>query len=112
MATWSRLPMLSKEEISAFLAREFPQTKCVIESLGDGEALLSHPVGEEELRPGGNASSWRAGGLLVQFFPQDASRARMVDLHPGDAPGAEAGQGESGAAGAGDRAEHPAGQAQ
>ncbi len=53
--------------------------------------LVRLAVGEE-VRAGGNASAWRAGGLLVQFFPQDASRARMVDLHPGDAPGAEAGQ--------------------
>lgn len=40
----------------------------------------------EELRPGGQASSWRAGGLLAQFLPDDASRARMADLAPGDAP--------------------------
>ncbi|MFS8036830.1 Hsp33 family molecular chaperone [Xanthobacter sp. AM11] len=40
----------------------------------------------EELRPGGAASSWRAGGLLAQFLPQDAARARMTDLAPGDAP--------------------------
>lgn len=40
----------------------------------------------EEVRPGGAASTWRAGGLLAQFLPQDASRARMADLSPGDAP--------------------------
>ena len=40
----------------------------------------------EELRPGGQASSWRAGGLLAQFLPDDASRARMADMSPGDAP--------------------------
>ncbi|MFG1297845.1 MULTISPECIES: Hsp33 family molecular chaperone [Xanthobacter] len=40
----------------------------------------------EELRPGGQASSWRAGGLLAQFLPDDASRARMADMPPGDAP--------------------------
>ncbi len=40
----------------------------------------------EEVRPGGKASSWRAGGLLAQFLPDDPSRARMADLHPGDAP--------------------------
>lgn len=55
--------------------------------------LVRLAVGEE-MRPGGNASAWRAGGLLVQFLPQDASRARMVDLHPGDAPGAGATQNE------------------
>ncbi|MDQ0505162.1 Hsp33 family molecular chaperone [Xanthobacter agilis] len=40
----------------------------------------------EEVRPGGKASSWRAGGLLAQFLPDDPSRARMADLAPGDAP--------------------------
>ncbi|MFG1343765.1 Hsp33 family molecular chaperone [Xanthobacter autotrophicus DSM 431] len=40
----------------------------------------------EEVKAGGAASSWRAGGLLAQFLPQDASRARMADLSPGDAP--------------------------
>lgn len=40
----------------------------------------------EEMTAGGGESSWRAGGLLAQFLPQDASRARMVDLPPGDAP--------------------------
>ncbi|GLI21457.1 molecular chaperone Hsp33 [Xanthobacter flavus] len=40
----------------------------------------------EEMKPGGAESSWRAGGLLAQFLPQDASRARMADLSPGDAP--------------------------
>ena len=55
--------MLTKEEISAFLAREFPQTKCVIESLGDGEAVLSHPVGQDEIRPGGTVS----GPVLMEL---------------------------------------------
>lgn len=40
----------------------------------------------EEIRPGGEPSSWRAGGLLVQFLPQEANRAAQGDLHPGDAP--------------------------
>lgn len=40
----------------------------------------------EEVRPGGGASLWRAGGLLAQFLPDDPSRARMADLAPGDAP--------------------------
>lgn len=40
----------------------------------------------EEVKAGGAASSWRAGGLLAQFLPDDPSRARMADIHPGDAP--------------------------
>ena len=39
----------------------------------------------EDVRAGG-VSSWRAGGLLAQFLPQEADRARMADLPPGDAP--------------------------
>ncbi|MGQ3674834.1 Hsp33 family molecular chaperone [Xanthobacter sp. TB0139] len=52
--------------------------------------LVRLAVGEE-MQAGGNASKWRAGGVMIQFFPQDASRARMVDLHPGDAPGGASG---------------------
>jgi len=29
---------------------------------------------------------WRAGGLLLQFLPKAPERARVADLHPGDAP--------------------------
>ncbi|MFG1397511.1 Hsp33 family molecular chaperone [Roseixanthobacter pseudopolyaromaticivorans] len=44
----------------------------------------------EEMRPGGEPSAWRAGGLLAQFLPAEAGRAAQGDLHPGDAPeGAE-----------------------
>jgi molecular chaperone Hsp33 len=34
----------------------------------------------------GSESSWRAGGLLVQFLPREAARAKQSDLDPGDAP--------------------------
>jgi molecular chaperone Hsp33 len=41
----------------------------------------------EELRAGsGGESHWRAGGMLLQFVPRAPERARMADLHPGDAP--------------------------
>ncbi|WP_029350626.1 Hsp33 family molecular chaperone [Bosea sp. 117] len=40
----------------------------------------------EEVRPGGAASSWRAGGLMVQFLPTEGGRVTPVDLDPGDAP--------------------------
>src|ERR1700693_6207262 len=29
---------------------------------------------------------WRGGGMLLQFLPTAAERARQADLHPGDAP--------------------------
>ena len=43
----------------------------------------------EELRAatGGPSHRWRAGGMLLQFVPRAPERARVADLHPGDAPG-------------------------
>jgi molecular chaperone Hsp33 len=43
-------------------------------------------VGEELRGQGGPRHRWRAGGLLLQFLPKSAERARQADLHPGDAP--------------------------
>lgn len=48
--------MASKEEIAAFIAAEFPQTKCIVEKVGDGGATVWHPVGHDELRPGDTVS--------------------------------------------------------
>ena len=42
----------------------------------------------EELRAGEGGAShrWRAGGIMLQFLPKSPERARVADLHPGDAP--------------------------
>lgn len=42
----------------------------------------------EEFRAasGGARRNWRAGGILLQFLPKAAERARQPDLDPGDAP--------------------------
>ncbi len=42
----------------------------------------------EEFRAGENGAlrRWRAGGILLQFLPKSAERARQPDLDPGDAP--------------------------
>src|ERR1043165_9389748 len=42
----------------------------------------------EEFRAGSGGAShrWRAGGMLLQFVPRASERARVADLHPGDAP--------------------------
>ena len=42
----------------------------------------------EEFRAatGGPSHRWRAGGMLCQFVPRAPERARVPDLHPGDAP--------------------------
>src|SRR6195256_6493284 len=39
----------------------------------------------EEMSPGAG-HRWRAGGMLLQFLPKAPERARVPDLHPGDAP--------------------------
>jgi molecular chaperone Hsp33 len=39
----------------------------------------------EEMSPGAG-HRWRAGGMLLQFLPRAPERARVPDLHPGDAP--------------------------
>ena len=48
--------MPTQQEISAFLATEFPQTKCSVLSVGGGAATVRHEVGVGELRPGGTVS--------------------------------------------------------
>ena len=46
----------SKEELSLFLEKEFPQTKCRIVEVGNQTATIAHEIGEAELRPGGTVS--------------------------------------------------------
>jgi acyl-coenzyme A thioesterase PaaI-like protein len=48
--------MVSALEIADFLRREFPQTKCVVEAVGDGTSTVSHEITAQELRPGGTVS--------------------------------------------------------
>ena len=43
----------SKEELSRFLEKEFPQTKCRVVEVGNQTATIAHEIGEAELRPGG-----------------------------------------------------------
>jgi len=48
--------MVTKEEVIAFIAAEFPQTKCVVQEVGNRGATVTHAVGPDELRPGGTVS--------------------------------------------------------
>ena len=48
--------MATKEEVTAFIAAEFPQTRCVVRGVGNGGATVSHEIGPSELRPGGTVS--------------------------------------------------------
>lgn len=48
--------MATKEEITAFIRSEFPQTRCAIEAVAEKSATVSFEVGAEDLRPGGTVS--------------------------------------------------------
>ncbi len=53
--------MATKADIIDFLTREFPQSKCVVEEVGNGSATVMHHVGTDHLRPGKTVS----GPLLM-----------------------------------------------
>ncbi|WP_076999452.1 PaaI family thioesterase [Variovorax sp. KK3] len=46
----------TKQDIAAFIAREFPQTKCTVLEAGQLGATVAHEIGSAELRPGGTVS--------------------------------------------------------
>ncbi|MFC5699030.1 PaaI family thioesterase [Pseudomonas sp. GCM10022186] len=45
-----------KESIARFIREEFPQTRVVVEAVGERGATVSQPVDESDLRPGGTVS--------------------------------------------------------
>ncbi len=53
--------MVTKADVIEFLTREFPQSKCVVEEVGNRSATVTHQVGTDHLRPGGTVS----GPLLM-----------------------------------------------
>src|ERR1700761_122451 len=48
--------MANKAEISEFLQLQFPQSKCVVELVGNLKATVKREIGVDELRPGGTVS--------------------------------------------------------
>ena len=48
--------MASKVEIITFLKKDFPQNKCIVESVGEKFSRIRWPVSHEDLRPGGSVS--------------------------------------------------------
>lgn len=48
--------MASTQTVSDFIKKEFPQSRCVIESVGEQGSTIVHPIGFDELRPGGTVS--------------------------------------------------------
>ena len=48
--------MATKQEIIGFLAREFPQSPCTVDDIGDRSAVVRYKVDNSALRPGGTVS--------------------------------------------------------
>jgi uncharacterized protein (TIGR00369 family) len=48
--------MATRDEIAAFLVKEFPQNSCTVVSVGAMAATVRQTVGVNELRPGGTVS--------------------------------------------------------
>lgn len=48
--------MTLTEKVADFMRREFPQSKVVVEEVGDSAAKVRHAIGVDELRPGGTVS--------------------------------------------------------
>ncbi len=46
----------TQAEIAEFIKIEFPQTKCIIDAVGNMSATIRHNITEAELRPGGTVS--------------------------------------------------------
>ena len=50
------MSVVTREEIAAFIAAEFPHAKWVVQAVGDRGATITHDIGPAELRPGGTVS--------------------------------------------------------
>jgi uncharacterized protein (TIGR00369 family) len=48
--------VVSKQDLIEFMAAEFPQSTVVVEAVGNKSATVRHPIGINELRPGGTVS--------------------------------------------------------
>ena len=53
--------MATKAEVIDFLSREFPQSSCEVQAVGDRTATVTHRITEAHLRPGATVS----GPLLM-----------------------------------------------
>ncbi|MFG6465774.1 PaaI family thioesterase [Roseateles sp. BYS87W] len=47
---------VTRDEMAAFLAAEFPQTRVTVEAIADDGVVVAHEITEAELRPGGTVS--------------------------------------------------------
>jgi acyl-coenzyme A thioesterase PaaI-like protein len=46
----------TKEQLVAFMAAEFPQSRCEVDTVGADRATVSRRIGPDDLRPGGTVS--------------------------------------------------------
>jgi acyl-coenzyme A thioesterase PaaI-like protein len=53
---YERRKMPTRDELSDFLVKEFPQTKCKVVEVGGKSATIRHEIGDAELRPGGTVA--------------------------------------------------------
>jgi uncharacterized protein (TIGR00369 family) len=53
----------TREEVVAFLANVFPQAQLIVREVGNRGAVVSLPIGEQHLRPGGTVSGPTMMGL-------------------------------------------------
>lgn len=50
------MTQVTRDEMAAFLAAEFPQTRVTVEAIGADGIVVAHEITEAELRPGGTVS--------------------------------------------------------
>ena len=50
------MTQVTRDEMAAFLRREFPQTRVTVEAIESDGIVVAHEITEAELRPGGTVS--------------------------------------------------------
>lgn len=53
---WSTYKVSIKNEVTAFLATDFPQIKCLIDEIGSESTTVRRQISHNDLRPGGTVS--------------------------------------------------------
>jgi uncharacterized protein (TIGR00369 family) len=51
----------TKDDINQFFTSEFPTNRCIVDMVGESGAIITYPVGADDLRPGGTV----AGPVLM-----------------------------------------------
>ncbi|MCE4553215.1 PaaI family thioesterase [Roseateles cellulosilyticus] len=73
--------VVTREEMAAFLRREFPQTRVSVEAIEADGIVVAHDITEAELRPGGTVSGPVMMALAdVALYVAVLSRIGLVPL--------------------------------